>query len=199
MTERLARQLAFLTEVDRMKSVLRQSPLMDKSRRENDAEHSWHIALMALTLREYAAADNVDIGRVMKMALLHDLVEIHAGDTFAYDTTGYEDKLEREQASADRVFGLLPPDLGTEYRSLWEEFDRMETPDALYASAIDRFQPFFLNAKTDGYTWVRHDGIKVSQVYQRMQPVKTVIPALWDFVEQVIRDALEKGYLHPDP
>ncbi len=199
MTERLARQLAFLTEVDRMKSVLRQSPLMDKSRRENDAEHSWHIALMALTLREYAAADNVDIGRVMKMALVHDLVEIYAGDTFAYDTTGYEDKLEREQASADRVFGLLPPDLGTEYRSLWEEFDRMETPDALYASAIDRFQPFFLNAKTDGYTWVRHGGIQVSKVYQRMEPVRTAIPALWAFVEQVIRDALEKGYLHPDP
>ncbi len=199
MTERLARQLAFLTEVDRMKSVLRQSPLMDKSRRENDAEHSWHIALMALTLREYAAADNVDIGRVMKMALVHDLVEIYAGDTFAYDTTGYEDKLEREQASADRVFGLLPPDLGTEYRSLWEEFDRMETPDALYASAIDSFQPFFLNAKTDGYTWVRHGGIQVSKVYQHMEPVRTAIPALWAFVEQVIRDALEKGYLHPDP
>lgn len=198
MTDRLASQLAFLTEVDQMKSIFRQSPLMDKSRRENDAEHSWHIALMALTLQEYAAADNVDIGRVMKMALLHDLVEIHAGDTFAYDTAGYEDKLAREQASADLVFGLLPPDLGAEYRSLWEEFDRMETPDALYASAIDRFQPFFLNAKTDGYTWVRHGGILVSQVYQRMEPVKTAIPALWEYVEQVIRDAVEKGYLHPD-
>ncbi len=153
---------------------------------------------MALTLQEYAAVDNVDIGRVMKMALVHDLVEIYAGDTFAYDTAGYQDKLAREQASADRVFGLLPPDLGAEYRSLWEEFDRMESPDALYASAIDRFQPFFINARTDGYTWVRHDGIKVSQVYQRMEPVKTVIPALWEYVEQVIRDAVEKGYLHPD-
>ena len=198
MTDRLTRQLAFLTEVDQMKSVLRQSPLMDKSRRENDAEHSWHIALMALTLQEYAAADNVDIGRVMKMALVHDLVEIYAGDTFAYDTEGYQDKLTREQASADRVFGLLPPDLGAEYRALWEEFDRMETPDAMYASAIDRFQPFFINTKTDGYTWVRHGGILVSQVYQRMEPVKTAIPALWEYVEQGIRDAVEKGYLHPD-
>ena len=198
MTDRLTRQLAFLTEVDQMKSVLRQSPLMDKSRRENDAEHSWHIALMALTLQEYAAADNVDIERVMKMALVHDLVEIYAGDTFAYDTVGYEDKLTREQASADRVFGLLPPDLGAEYRALWEEFDRMETPDAMYASAIDRFQPFFINTKTDGYTWVRHGGILVSQVYQRMEPVKTAIPALWEYVEQGIRDAVEKGYLHPD-
>ena len=198
MTGRLARQLAFLMEVDQMKSVLRQSPLMDKSRRENDAEHSWHIALMALTLQEYAAADNVDIERVMKMALVHDLVEIYAGDTFAYDTEGYQDKLTREQASADRVFGLLPPDLGAEYRALWEEFDRMETPDAMYASAIDRFQPFFINTKTDGYTWVRHGGILVSQVYQRMEPVKTAIPALWEYVEQGIRDAVEKGYLHPD-
>ncbi len=198
MTDRLASQLAFLTEVDQMKSIFRQSPLMDKSRRENDAEHSWHIALMALTLQEYAAADNVDIERVMKMALVHDLVEIYAGDTFAYDTVGYEDKLTREQASADRVFGLLPPDLGAEYRALWEEFDRMETPDAMYASAIDRFQPFFINTKTDGYTWVRHGGILVSQVFQRMEPVKTAIPALWEYVEQGIRDAVEKGYLHPD-
>lgn len=199
MTERLTRQLAFLTEVDQLKNILRQSLVMDKSRRENDAEHSWHIALMALTLHEYAASDQVDLHRVLQMALLHDLVEIDAGDTFAYDTAGYRDKAAREQAAADRLFSLLPPDQARHFRSLWEEFDRMETADALYASAIDRLQPLLANHQTDGHTWTAHGGISASQVRQRMAPVRAALPALWAVVEAIIADACAKGYLLADP
>ncbi len=148
MTEKLSKQLEFLIEADKMKTVFRQTLVMDKSRQENDAEHSWHFALMALTLYEYAGFDGVDINRVLKMALLHDLVEIYAGDTFAYDNVGSIDKQIREQKAADRLFSLLPSELATEYRQLWEEFDAMETPDSKYAAAIDRLQPFISNYKT---------------------------------------------------
>ncbi|OJU14358.1 MAG: hypothetical protein BGN88_05630, partial [Clostridiales bacterium 43-6] len=156
MTEKLQKQMEFLTEADKMKTIFRQTLVMDKSRRENDAEHSWHFALMALTLAEYAASDEVDINRVLKMALLHDLIEIYAGDTFAYDSTGNTDKEAREQAAADKLFALLPPEQAKEFRSLWEEFDEMETPDALYAASIDRLQPLLSNFNTEGHTWVKY-------------------------------------------
>ncbi len=194
MTEKLQKQMEFLTEADKMKTIFRQTLVMDKSRRENDAEHSWHFALMALTLAEYAASDEVDINRVLKMALLHDLIEIYAGDTFAYDSTGNTDKEAREQAAADKLFALLPPEQAKEFRSLWEEFDEMETPDALYAASIDRLQPLLSNFNTEGHTWVKYH-ITLSQIYKRMAPIKTAIPALWEFVEFVIRDSLEKGYI----
>ena len=194
MTDELKGQLDFLIEADKMKSVLRQTVLMDRSRHENDAEHSWHFALAALTLHEYAGHDGVDMGRVLKMAALHDLVEIYAGDTFAYDAVGARDKQARESAAADRLFAFLPPGQSREFRALWEEFDAMETPDALYAAAIDRLQPFISNYMTDGYTWVRHK-VTAAMVYERMAPVKQALPALWEFVERVIRDACEKGHL----
>jgi len=198
MTDRLKQQLQFLFEADKMKNVLRQTLLADKSREETDAEHSWHFALMALTLFEYTGVKDVDINRVIKMALLHDMVEIYAGDTFAYDVKGYEDKEIREKEAADKLFSLLPNDQAAEYRLLWEEFDLMETPDAMYASAIDRLQPFLSNFLTDGHTWVKH-GVSVDKVYQRMSPVKTVLPELWEFVEYVIRDSCEKGYIKQEP
>jgi putative hydrolase of HD superfamily len=194
MNDKLKRQLAFLTEADKMKSVLRQTILTDKSREENDAEHSWHFALMALTLYEYAGIDGVDINRVIKMALVHDLVEIYAGDTFAYDANGYESKEKREKDAADKLFSMLPDAQASEYRSLWEEFDLMETPDALYASAVDRFQPFLNNYLTDGHTWVKH-GVTAEQVYKRMDPIKTALPELWEFIEFVVRDSRQKGYI----
>lgn len=194
MTDKLKRQLNFLTEADKMKSVFRQTILTDKSRQETDAEHSWHFALMAMTLFEYAGFDGVDINRVIKMAILHDLVEIYSGDTFAYDVKGNEDKAEREKEAADKLFALLPDELAAEYRALWEEFDRMETPDAIYASAVDRLQPFLNNYLTDGHTWVKH-GVSADQVYKRMEPVKNALPALWEFVEAVICDSCMKGYL----
>lgn len=197
MTDKLSKQLEFLIEADKMKTVFRQTLVMDKSRQENDAEHSWHFALMALTLFEYVGFDGVDINRVLKMALLHDLVEIYAGDTFAYDSIGNIDKQLRELKAADRLFSLLPQELAAEYRLLWEEFDAMNTPDSMYA-AIDRLQPFISNYKTDGHTWVKHK-VSVDKVYARMAPVKDALPALWEFVEFVIKDSCEKGYIQPAP
>jgi putative hydrolase of HD superfamily len=195
--ERIKGQLFFLAEADKMKNVARQTLLADKSREETDAEHSWHFALMAMTLYEYVGIEGVDINRVIKMALLHDLVEVYAGDTFAYDTEGYESKEAREREAADKLFSVLPEAQALEYRSLWEEFDLMETPDALYASAVDRFQPFYSNYLTNGHTWVKH-GVSDKMVYSRMAPVKKAMPKLWGFVVDVINDSCEKGYLKYD-
>lgn len=194
MKEALRNQLQFIIEIDKMKTVLRQTLLMDKSRQETDAEHSWHFAMMAWVLEAYAVDEEVNINRVIKMALLHDLVEIYAGDTFAYDTEGYESKMQREKEAADKLFALLPLEQAKEYRALWEEFDAMVTPDAKYASAIDRLQPFISNYMTNGHTWVKHQ-VEKSAVYKRMAPVKEAIPQLWEFVEEVIQEACDKKYL----
>jgi putative hydrolase of HD superfamily len=192
MNERLTKQLSFIMEIDKLKTVSRRTLVHDKSRQETDAEHSWHFAMMALVLLEYSAEEGVDVHRVIRMALVHDLVEIYAGDTFAYDTKGYEDKEEREQAAADRLFSLLPADQAAEYRGLWEEFDAMESADARYAAAVDRLQPLLNNHITDGYTWEKY-GVSAEQIYARMQPLRESLPALWGFVEQAVREAKEKG------
>ena len=197
MTDKLKNQLEFLAEIDKMKNIFRRTLVMDKSRRENDAEHSWHFAMMALTLHEYAVSDSIDINRVLKMALVHDLIEIYAGDTFAYDSVANEDKSEREKVSADKLYALLPEEQSKEFRGLWEEFEEAKTPDAAYAAAIDRLQPFFSNYKTDGYTWGLY-GVRVEQIYKRMAPVKDTMPALWEFVEFVIEDSCKKGHILTD-
>ena len=194
MTDNLEQQLQFLIEADKMKSIQRQTLLTDKSREETDAEHSWHFALMAMTLYEYAGIDGVDIDRVIRMALVHDLIEIYAGDTPAYDIQGNKTKQLRENAAADKLFAMLPWKQAGEYRALWEEFEHMETPDAIYAAAIDRLQPFLNNSLTDGHTWVKLN-VSVNQVYKRMAPVKIALPDLWEFVENVIHDSCEKGYI----
>lgn len=185
MLEKLKMQLDFLAEIDKMKNVVRQTLLIDKSRFETDAEHSWHFAIMALTLKEYAADPTVDINRVVQMALVHDLVEIYAGDTYAYDEKGYESKTARENDAADKLFTKLPTEQGTQFRALWEEFEEASTPDALYASAIDRLQPLLNNYMTDGVTWREH-GVRAKQVYTRMEPIKRATPELWPFVEHVV-------------
>jgi len=192
--EKLGQQLHFLAEADKMKSVRRQTLLADKSREETDAEHSWHFALMAVTLFEYADIDGVNIDRVIRMALVHDLIEIYSGDTPAYDIEGNKTKEMREKAAADKVFATLPPEQAREFRALWEEFEQMETPDAIYAAAVDRLQPFLNNYLTDGHTWVKSN-VSIGQVYERMAPVKIATPALWQFVEEVIRESCEKGYI----
>ena len=192
--QRFDRQLSFLIQADRMKNVLRQTLLADGSRQETDAEHSWHLALTAMALYEYRGLSGISLDRVIRMALVHDLVEIYAGDTFCYDETANQDKAQREKEAADRLFGTLPEDQGVEYRKLWEEFDAMETPDAKYAAAMDRFQPLINNLLTQGHTW-RLGQVTADQVYRRMAPIQEAAPALWPFVEQSIQDAIQKGWL----
>lgn len=194
MENRLDKQIRFLIEVDKMKNVLRQTLLIDKSRRENDAEHSWHFALMAMILYEYADQSKVSLDRVLKMALVHDLIEIYAGDTFAYDDAGNESKQERERIAANRLFDLLPGDQGDEIRNLWEEFDAMESSDARYAAAIDRLQPFINNYMTEGHPW-KIGNVTSDRVYKRMSMVKEGAPDLWPFVVDMINLSIEKGYL----
>ena len=196
MTDRLKQQLSFLVEIDKMKSILRQTLLIDKSRRENDAEHSWHFAMMAMILAEYADP-NVDLNHVLRMALVHDLIEVYAGDTFAYDTVGYEDKDAREQAAADKLFALLPSDQGADIRSLWEEFEAMETLDARYAAACDRLQPLLHNYLTDGHTWQIGGGVTAEQVKKRMAVIEDALPELWPFIQHVISWGLQTGKLKP--
>ena len=186
-------QMQFLIEADKMKNILRQTLLADGSRRENDAEHSWHFALMALTLAEYAA-EKVDMLRVLKMALLHDIVEIYAGDTFAYDEKGHEDKADREAAAADKIFSLLPPAQAAEYRSLWEEFDAMETADARYAATIDRLQPLVNNYLTNGHTW-KLGNVTSDKVYKRISVAEETIPEVWPVIQEYLEKAIASGML----
>lgn len=190
---RLAQQMQFVLEVDQLKRVLRQTLLTDGSRQENSAEHSWHIALMAIALIEYAPP-GVDLLHVIRMLLLHDLVEIDAGDTFCYDVQGNASKAEREQQAADRLFGLLPPDQAGEFRAAWDEFEAQETPAACFAAALDRIQPLLNNWHTAGHTWQKH-GVRRPQVTQRMQVIETVSPELWAYVQQILDDCVAAGYL----
>ena len=168
--ERLQKQIAFIKEIDKVKSIFRQTYLADGTRKENDAEHSWHIALMAVLLKEYVSED-VDVTKVMTMVLIHDLVEIDAGDTYAYDSEGAKSKREREVKAADRIFGILPEDQGMYFRELWEEFEAYETPDAKYAHLLDNFQPLLLNDASGGRSWNEH-GVHKSQIYKRNEKVQ---------------------------
>ena len=196
-SSRLAQQLQFIIEIDKLKRVLRQTLLTDESRQENSAEHSWHLAIMAILLTEYAPSSEIDVLHVIKMLLIHDLVEIDAGDTFCYDHQGNLDKAVREAEAAKRIFGLLPEEQGAEIRNLWEEFEAQETPAAKFAAALDRIQPLLHNQQTRGGTWRIH-GITREQVLWRMQPVKDGAPALWPVVEKIIEDCIVAGYLYSD-
>ncbi|MBQ6026084.1 MAG: HD domain-containing protein [Lachnospiraceae bacterium] len=194
--DRLDMQLMFTAEIDKMTSVLRRTMLLDKSRRENDAEHSWHIAVMALLFEEYAS-EPVDIGHAIKMCVVHDLIEIYAGDTFAYDVEGNKSKAEREAKAADRLFALLPEEQGAYIRALWEEFDGMETADSKYAACLDRIQPFFHNTLTEGHTWVESGTTDRAAVEKRMSIVKEFMPKVYPWVEKNIDNAVAKGWLKP--
>ena len=190
---RLDQQLKFTAEIDKMTSILRRTMLIDGTRRENDAEHSWHIAVMALLFSEYAA-EPVDIGRAVKMCVVHDLIEIYAGDTFAYDLEANKDKADREAKAADKLFSQLPPEQGIELRSLWEEFDAMQTPDSKYAACMDRLQPFLHNTLTEGHTWVQ-SGTNRAVVEKRMSVIKEFMPQVYKWVLSNIDNAIEKGWL----
>ena len=192
----LERQFAFILELDRLKGVLRRNSLLDRSRRENSAEHSWHVALMALVLSEFAA-EPVDKSRVIELLLVHDLVEIDAGDTFAYDVQGATTQAQREQTAADRIFGLLPDDQAQRLRARWDEFDASETPEARFALALDRLMPMVHNALTEGSAWREH-GVKADQVRRRAESIERGAPVLGALAMRLIDEAVATGHLH-DP
>lgn len=191
---RLDAQIQFLRELDQLKHVLRRAILVDESRRENTAEHCWHAAMAALTLAEYAD-EPVDVMRVVKMLLVHDIVEIDAGDTFAYDEAGHGDKSERENTAAERIFGLLPDEQGEELKALWQEFEAAESADAKFAKAMDQLIPFLHNTWTEGLNWKTHQPT-FEQVYERNQiGVGESSSALWEHMQHWLNIALENGWL----
>jgi len=194
-SDRLAPQIAFLLEADKLKAVVRRTPLTDGSRAENSAEHSWHLGLAALTLSEYAGGVNVP--RVLELLAVHDLVEIDAGDTFAYDAAANLTKAERERTAAARIFGLLPADQAAHLHSAWTEFEASETPEARFANALDRLQALLQNMQAGGGSWTEHR-ITRSQVLRRMAPVETALPEIWPFVVGVIERFCDAGAIGRD-
>ena len=196
--ERLRRQVAFITEVDKLKEVFRQTILTQSRRAENSAEHSWHFALMIIVLAEHSNHQPLDVLRILKMVLIHDLVEIDAGDTFAYDTKNMADQHAREAVAATRIFSLLPPDQTTEFRALWDEFEAQQTPEARFAMACDRFHPMLLNCLTEGHAWQKH-GITQDRVLARNAHVAQGSAAIWEYAVRMIDDAVAKGHLAPAP
>lgn len=195
---RLAQQIRFIVEVDKLKEVFRQTLLTQSRRHENDAEHSWHLCLMVIVLAEHANVPSIDILRVLKMLLIHDIVEIDAGDTFAYDTARMADQHEREARAADRLFGLLPPDQHVEFRALWNEFEARATPEARFAAAVDRFQPMLQNCLTEGAAWRQH-GVTSDRVVARNRHIADGATAVWDYAAQMIADAVIAGHLAAGP
>ena len=196
MTGRIEQQLAFLREIDALKGIDRRSLCMDGSRQENSAEHSWHIAVMALVLGEYASPP-VDLARVIMLLLVHDIVEIDAGDTFCYDTEGYRDKSVREQAAADRIFGLLPDGQAAQIHALWREFEDAATAESRFANAVDRLMPLMHNYHTGGLVWQEH-GVSIEQVLERNRVIEDGAPCLWAYARALIADAAARGILPMD-
>ena len=191
--ERLARQIAFLIECDRLKDIVRQTLNAHSGRPENDAEHSWALCLFVMTLAEHSNTP-IDVLRVMKMLLIHDIVEIDAGDTFAYDTARLVDQHEREAAAATRLFGLLPDDQSTEFRALWDEFEDRQTADARFAHAIDRCQAMLLNCLSKGVTWSRHN-VRLDQIRARNAPIGEGSAALWTHMSHLLDEAVQAGHV----
>lgn len=191
---RLDQQLKFTAEIDRMTSVYRRTLLISGERPENDAEHSWHIAVMALLFKEYCV-EEPSVERAIKMCVVHDLIEIYAGDTFAYDVSGNASKANRENEAADRLFAQLPSEQGAEIRALWEEFDAMETTDAKYAACLDRIQPFLHNTLTEGHTW-RDGGAVRSQVEKRMTVVREFMPEVYKWISSNLDRSVERGWIN---
>jgi putative hydrolase of HD superfamily len=190
--DRLGRQIQFILEIDKLKGVLRRTQL-PMGRRENSAEHSWHLAMAALLLAEHAN-QKVDIGRVVQMLLVHDIVEIDAGDTFIYDEAAEEQKTVRERQAAERIFNLLPADQASWVRGLWEEYEQRRTPEARYAYAVDRLQPILLNYTCQGRMWREH-GITASRVLARNRPIEAGSVRLWEHTQELIEGAVRQGFL----
>lgn len=194
--ERLRKQIDFILEADKEKNIFRQTHLSGNGRRENDAEHAWHMAIMIYLLKEYAN-EEFDLAKAMMMALVHDIVEIDAGDTYAYDSEGLETQEVREEQAAERLYGILPEDQCEELKSLFEEYEANETPEARFVRVMDNFQPLLLNNSNDGNDWKEH-GIGKSQVLQRHNKTKLGSNIIWECSEKIIEDNVRKGNLKDD-
>lgn len=190
---RLEQQMKFILEVDQLKHIIRQNYLADGSRKEDDADHSWHLALMCVVLSEYSN-ERIDVLRTVKMVLIHDLVEIDAGDTYAYDPHANDSKKERELKAADRIFRLLPEDQALEYRVLWDEFEERNTPEARFANTLDRLQPLLLNAASEGKSWREH-GVTLSQVLKRNETTHEGSETLWEHAQRILQQHADQGNL----
>ena len=194
--KRIDRQMNFIIEIDKLKSVFRQSLLSDGSRHENDAEHSWHLCMLAITLEEYAEA-GTDILKCIKMALIHDIVEIYAGDTYLYDEEGNKDKAEREMKSAEKIYGLLAENQKKEFFDLWLEFDAGKTKEAVFANILDRVQPILLNYLTKGKMWLKNNIRKEQVLNKSWRVFKEAHPDISEYMMRIINESVEKGYLLP--
>jgi putative hydrolase of HD superfamily len=192
--EKLLKDIEFIIELDKMKSIYRKTNVIGEDRQEDDAQHSWHISMMAVILAEYTN-EEIDLLKVIKMLLTHDLVEIYAGDTFCYDKEGNDSKKERELAAAEKLYNLLDRKKADELRALWDEFEAMETPESLFAHSMDRLQPLLTNYKNGGGTWKEYD-VSKSDIYQRISPVKKSSDELWCYINYMIEDAFQKGMIN---
>jgi putative hydrolases of HD superfamily len=191
LTERLESQIQFLIEIDKIKHIFRKTKLFNKSRFENDAEHAWHLGLMAMVLAEYSN-EQIDISKVIKMVLIHDIVEIDAGDTIVYDTEMRALAQEKEKIAAERLFGMLPEDQKKTFIELWEEFEEKKSAEAKFAAAIDRFEPILQNYLTDYYAWKAH-GISLNQLYEKNEHIKDGSKVIWETVQKIFMEAKESG------
>jgi putative hydrolases of HD superfamily len=195
---RLARQIAFIAECDKLKEIFRQTFNTQSRRAENDAEHSWHLCLSVIVLAEHANSPNLNVLRVLKMVILHDLVEIDAGDTFGYDIARQAGQHARECLAADRIFGLLPPDQAAEFRALWDEFEAQHSAEAKFALAVDRFQPVLLNCLTEGGGWTRH-GVTQDRIVARNCKIADGSREVWRHMERMIQGVVDAGHLPAGP
>ncbi|HHT97343.1 MAG TPA: HD domain-containing protein [Clostridiales bacterium] len=191
--DRLDRQIEFILEVDKLKDIVRQNYIADGSRKENDTEHSWHMALICVLLSEYSN-QQIDIAKTMLMLLIHDIVEIDAGDTYAYDEASNVTKNKRELDAADRIFNILPNDQAKMLRDIWDEFEKGATPEAKFAASLDRIQPILLNDASEGKSWEEH-GVKLSQIMNRNKETAEGSEALWAYVENIINKNVKKGII----
>ena len=191
--DRLKQQLSFLMEIDKQKEIIRQTYLSDGSRKETDAEHAWHMAIMCLILSEYAN-EPIDVPKTVMMLLTHDLVEIDAGDTYAYDAQGNATKRERELRAAERIYSLLPKEQGAYLRGLWDEFEAMETPEAKFANTLDKIQPVLLTDRAEGKSWLEH-GVREEQILGRNQRTHEGSEILWNYIQEIIKKNVDAGFI----
>ena len=191
--DHLLNQIEFIKEIDKLKYIFRKTKLINSDRPENDAEHSWHLAVMAIVLAEHSN-EPVDLAKVMKMVLIHDIVEIDSGDVFAYDTVKSHDNFDEELKAAKRIFGILPNEQAEEFINIWIEFEEMKTPESKFARALDRLEPLLQNASNNGGTWREFD-VKFDKVIEKKKAIKDGSVELWKFAKQLIDESVEKGIL----